>query len=81
MKKFLSIMVLATMAMAFTFVSCGDDDKTELPVKEDNELSGSITSTLQLDAAIEYELVGPLIVEEGACWRSGGHRNQGPRGF
>ena len=65
MKKFLSIMVLATMAMAFTFVSCGDDDKTELPVKEDNELSGSITSTLQLDAAIEYELVGPLIVEEG----------------
>src|SRR5690554_4419885 len=65
MKKFLSIMVLATMVMAFTFVSCGDDDKTELPVKEDNELSGSITSTLQLDAAIEYELVGPLIVEEG----------------
>lgn len=65
MKKFLSIMVLATMAMAFTFVSCGDDDKVEPPVKEDNVLSGSITNTLELDAAIEYELAGPLIVEEG----------------
>lgn len=65
MKKVLNLMVLATMLVAFTFVSCGDDDKLEPILPEENELSGSITGTLQLDADIEYELVGPLIVEDG----------------
>lgn len=64
MRKFLSMMVLAAMAVTLTFVSCDSDDPVDTPA-EDNQLSGSITGTEKLDATIEYELVGPLIVEDG----------------
>ncbi|NLJ01167.1 MAG: hypothetical protein GX371_08475 [Bacteroidales bacterium] len=65
MKKFLSMIMLATLMAAFAFVSCDDEGKVDDGPREDNVLSGSITGTLQLDANVEYELAGPLIVEEG----------------
>lgn len=67
MKKLLNVMMLAALAVVFTFVSCDDDgpDNGGNPPLEDNKLSGSVTSTLVLDADIEYELTGPLIVEDG----------------
>jgi hypothetical protein len=72
MKKLLRVFVLAALAVAFTFVSCDDDDNgngngnnNDTPKKENNLLSGSVTSTMQLSADIEYQLTGPLIVEEG----------------
>lgn len=72
MKKLLRVFVLAALAVAFTFVSCDDDDNgngngnnNDTPKKENNLLSGSVTSTMQLSADIEYQLTGLLIVEEG----------------
>ena len=72
MKKLLRVFVLAALAVAFTFVSCDDDDNgngngnnNDTPEKENNLLSGSVTGTMQLSADIEYQLTGPLIVEEG----------------
>ena len=69
MKKLLRIVVLATLAAAFTFVSCDDENgngnNVDPDKKENNLLSGSVTGTMQLSADIEYQLTGPLIVEEG----------------
>lgn len=66
MRKFFSMMMLAAAAVTFTFVSCSDDDDDNGPVLAENQLSGSIRGTKTLDASVEYELVGPLLVEDGA---------------
>jgi len=57
MKKNLLYLI---MSAAIIFAACKDDKPSV-----DGGLSGSVHGTKTLDAAIEYTLVGPLIVEEG----------------
>lgn len=68
MKKNLANLYLILVALVlFSFVSC-DKETEKLPddVVVDTKLSGSITDVLTLDAAQEYTLEGPLLVEDGA---------------
>lgn len=69
MKKiFISFLMAAAMLTPVVLTSCGDDNGGETPIPaEDKNLSGSITQgqTRTLDASVEYNLVGPLLVEDG----------------
>ncbi len=66
MKKTVFNLLLAiAVVTSFALTSCNKDNP-EPPTTEDYELSGSITDVRTLDASIEYKLVGPLIVEDGA---------------
>lgn len=62
---FLNFMFLATLFVGLAFTSCDDDDDDDDKTPVENELSGSVTGTKELDASVEYFLTGPLIVEEG----------------
>ena len=62
MKKILFYLLLSS-TLVFGAASCEDPI---IPDKEeDKNLSGSITEVRTLDAAVEYLLVGPLLVEDG----------------
>lgn len=85
MKKLLRVFVLAALAVAFTFVSCDDDDNgngngnnNDTPKKENNLLSGSVTSTMQLSADIEYQLTA--FPYRGRGWRAGDSGRNGYQG-
>jgi len=69
MKKiFFGFLMLAAILTPAVLSSCSEDDNgTEIPV-EDKNLSGSISegTVRTLDPSVEYALVGPLIVENGA---------------
>jgi hypothetical protein len=59
--------VFSILLLAFTSVSCGDDDDPgNGPGPEMNsELNGSINENMTLDASVDYQLTGILSVEEG----------------
>lgn len=56
--------MLAVAALIFTGCS-SDDDSTPTPTPVDTELAGNLTEDLTLDASLEYELTGALIVKSG----------------
>ena len=62
MKKILFYLFMST---AIIFASCDKDDSDEPKPVEDKNLSGSIIGIKTLDAAVEYALIGPLIIEDG----------------
>ena len=62
MKKILFYLFMST---AIFFASCDKDDSDEPKPVEDKNLSGSIIGIKTLDAAVEYALIGPLIIEDG----------------
>lgn len=66
MKKNLLYLI---MSAAVIFAACKDDkdkkDPVTPPTVTDENLSGAINSSRTLDAAINYTLTGPLIVEDG----------------
>lgn len=69
MKKiFFGFLLFATMVAPILFTSCGEDGNGPETPTEDKNLSGSISEgiTRTLDATVEYALVGPLLVENGA---------------
>jgi hypothetical protein len=59
-KVFLSLAVIAVLFTACTKEDCNCPEPTP-----DNELSGDISTSVTLDASIEYKLVGTLRVKEG----------------
>ncbi|MFV0555268.1 MAG: hypothetical protein ACK5LR_11275, partial [Mangrovibacterium sp.] len=62
MKRFFPL-VLAVALMA---TACNEDDNNNGGEKAANELSGDVTGTVTLDASVEYDLKGALIVTNGA---------------
>lgn len=67
MKKMLfRFLMFCAVLLPVVMTACDDNDDPDPDPVVDNELSGSIQGTKTLDASVEYELVGPLIVEEGA---------------
>lgn len=65
MKKiYFSLLMFAALLAPVVLTSC-DNDAIVNEHNEENNLSGSIQNTVSLDAAIDYSLTGPLIVEEG----------------
>lgn len=65
MKKiYFSLLMFAALLAPVVLTSC-DNDAIVNEHYEENNLSGSIQNTVSLDAAIDYSLTGPLIVEEG----------------
>ena len=64
MKKLLFGLLLST---AIVISSCnGNDDPVDpAGTTEDKNLAGSISEKRTLDASVEYELTGPLLVEDG----------------
>ena len=67
MKKFLRLMMMVTLVVSFIgFVSCEkSDDGDKDSVLKGNELSGSLSGALTLDASVEYKLTGPVLIEDG----------------
>lgn len=64
-KTFLTFMMIAAVFASAVFTSCDSKDEPT-PSVDDKNLSGAISGNRVLDATVEYALVGPLIVEDGA---------------
>ncbi len=68
MKQIRKIAAMLTISAAFIATSCGVDDDNvsdDSPMTVNNELTGSLTSDLVLDASVSYNLTGTFSVESG----------------
>ena len=63
-KSFLSFLVAAAFLAPVVLTSCNNTPDEDFDTKKEN-LSGTITEAVTLDASVEYLLNGPLLVEEG----------------